>query len=136
MDVERLLDGIRAGSRAQVARAITLVESTAPRHREAARELLTALADPDAPTATRVGISGVPGVGKSTFIEALGSRLTAEGHRVGVLAGGVRGAGVLGGGVPAGGVPCCCATEPTSQAASRVAGATNLNQRISASSLG
>lgn len=69
-----------------MARAITLVESTAPRHRAAARELLTELADPDAPTATRVGISGVPGVGKSTFIEALGSQLTAAGHKVGVLA--------------------------------------------------
>ena len=86
MDVAALLEGIRAGRRAQVARAITLVESTAPRHRAAARELLTELADPDAPTATRVGISGVPGVGKSTFIEALGSQLTAAGHKVGVLA--------------------------------------------------
>lgn len=86
MDVAALLEGIRAGRRAQVARAITLVESTAPRHRAAARELLTELADPDAPTATRVGISGVPGVGKSTFIEALGSQLTADGHKVGVLA--------------------------------------------------
>ncbi|KRB78193.1 protein kinase [Nocardioides sp. Root190] len=86
MDVSGLLEGIRAGKRAQVARAITLVESTAPRHREAARELLTELADPDAPTATRIGISGVPGVGKSTFIEALGSQLTAAGHKVGVLA--------------------------------------------------
>jgi LAO/AO transport system kinase len=86
MDVASLLEGIRAGKRAQVARAITLVESTAPRHREAARALLTELADPDAPTATRIGISGVPGVGKSTFIEALGSQLTAAGHKVGVLA--------------------------------------------------
>lgn len=86
MDVSVLLEGIRAGNRAQMARAITLVESTAPRHREAARALLTELADPDAPTATRVGISGVPGVGKSTFIEALGSQLTKAGHKVGVLA--------------------------------------------------
>lgn len=86
-----MLEGIRAGSRAQMARAITLVESTAPRHRVAARELLTALAETaDAvgnPTmAVRVGISGVPGVGKSTFIEALGTQLTAAGHKVGVLA--------------------------------------------------
>lgn len=86
MEVAGLLDGIREGRRAQMARAITLVESTAPRHRAAARELLTALAGDDGPSAVRVGISGVPGVGKSTFIEALGSRLTAAGHKVGVLA--------------------------------------------------
>ena len=151
-----LLDGIRAGRRAAIAQAITLVESRRPSHREAARELLTALVDgpgvdsesvrttraragvdsesvrsteawggvdsesvrstqglPAAKStdsestspraaaestdsestsagvrwpAVRVGISGVPGVGKSTFIEALGTRLTGEGHRVGVLA--------------------------------------------------
>ncbi|WP_370291008.1 methylmalonyl Co-A mutase-associated GTPase MeaB [Nocardioides sp.] len=89
MDVAALVEGIREGRRAQVARAITLVESTAPRHREAARELLTTLAegtDASAPLATRVGISGVPGVGKSTFIESLGTQLVEAGHRVGVLA--------------------------------------------------
>ena len=84
-DVPTLVEGIRAGRRAGVSRAITLVESSKPEHRVAARELLSALADAGT-TATRVGISGVPGVGKSTFIEALGSRLTAAGHRVGVLA--------------------------------------------------
>lgn len=91
--VEDLLTGIRSGQRAAVSRAITLVESSRPQHRAQARELLTALAgvtaegDPHAADGVvRVGISGVPGVGKSTFIEALGSRLTAEGHRVGVLA--------------------------------------------------
>jgi LAO/AO transport system kinase len=83
-DVPTLLEGIRAGQRASVSRAITLVESSKPEHRVAARDLLAALVG--APTAVRVGISGVPGVGKSTFIEALGSRLTAAGHRVGVLA--------------------------------------------------
>ncbi|WP_243056872.1 methylmalonyl Co-A mutase-associated GTPase MeaB [Nocardioides sp. SR21] len=83
-DVAALLEGIRAGNRAAVSQAITLVESTSPRHRQQARELLTEL--PPATASTRVGISGVPGVGKSTFIEALGSRLTAAGHRVGVLA--------------------------------------------------
>ena len=81
--VERLLDGIREGRRAQVSQAITLVESTSPKHRERARDLLTRLPHGDA---VRVGISGVPGVGKSTFIEALGTRLTAAGHKVGVLA--------------------------------------------------
>ncbi len=84
-DVPALVEGIRAGRRAGVSRAITLVESSRPEHRVAARELLSALADAGT-SATRVGISGVPGVGKSTFIEALGSRLTAAGHRVGVLA--------------------------------------------------
>jgi len=82
-DVSELIEGISAGQRAAVSRAITLVESTKPAHREAARELLTALRPGDS---VRVGISGVPGVGKSTFIEALGSRLTATGHKVGVLA--------------------------------------------------
>ena len=87
--VAALVDGIRAGRRAAVSQAITLVESSRPQHRVLARELLTELSDgldrTDAAT-VRVGISGVPGVGKSTFIEALGSRLTAAGHRVGVLA--------------------------------------------------
>ena len=95
MDVDRLVEGIREGRRSQVSRAITLVESTSPKHRAQARDLLAALSGgrggrPSGGPATpvesvRVGISGVPGVGKSTFIEALGSRLTAEGHRVGVL---------------------------------------------------
>lgn len=74
-----------AGSRATIARAITLVESSRPDHREAAQQLLMELL-PHAGGAHRVGISGVPGVGKSTFIEELGTRLTAEGHRVAVLA--------------------------------------------------
>lgn len=80
---QALLDGIRAGRRAQVSQAITLVESTSPRHRDQARALLSQLPKGDA---VRVGISGVPGVGKSTFIESLGTRLTAAGHKVGVLA--------------------------------------------------
>ena len=83
-DVDALVEGIRAGRRADVSRAITLVESSKPAHRTAARELLTELAGEG--DAVRVGICGVPGVGKSTFIEALGTRLTAAGHRVGVLA--------------------------------------------------
>ena len=86
----RSVEGVRAGRRAAVARAITLVESAKREHREAARELLTRLTEADDAgvhsPAVRVGISGVPGVGKSTFIEALGTRLTAAGHRVGVLA--------------------------------------------------
>ncbi len=86
IDVAELVDGVRAGRRATVSRAITLVESSKPEHRAAARELLGELASIEGPLAVRVGISGVPGVGKSTFIEALGTRLTAAGHRVGVLA--------------------------------------------------
>ena len=86
VDVAALVEGIRSGRRADVSRAITLVESSRAEHRTAARELLTALAEVERPPATRVGISGVPGVGKSTFIESLGTRLTGAGHRVGVLA--------------------------------------------------
>jgi LAO/AO transport system kinase len=84
-DPERLGGEVLAGSRTALSRAITLVESTRIDHRAASRVLLTALA-PAAGGAVRVGISGVPGVGKSTFVEALGGTLTATGHRVGVLA--------------------------------------------------
>ena len=83
LDVGALATGVREGRRAAVARAITLMESSRPAHRATARELL-GLLEPG--QAVRVGISGVPGVGKSTFIEQLGTRLTAAGHRVGVLA--------------------------------------------------
>lgn len=86
LDVDALVQGIRAGRRADVARAITLVESAKRERRAEARDLLTALAAEAPRDVVRVGISGVPGVGKSTFIEALGTRLTAAGHRVGVLA--------------------------------------------------
>jgi LAO/AO transport system kinase len=85
VELDELVDGVRSSRRAAVSRAITLVESSRPEHRLEARRLLAALPTPDAPT-VRVGISGLPGVGKSTFIEALGVRLTASGHRVGVLA--------------------------------------------------
>ncbi|MDT5025585.1 MAG: GTPase, partial [Micromonosporaceae bacterium] len=85
VNVDEYAAGVRAGSRAVIARAITLVESTRPDHRELAQELLTRLT-PYAGKARRVGVTGVPGVGKSTFIDALGSQLTAAGHRVAVLA--------------------------------------------------
>lgn len=85
IDVERYAEGVRAGSRAWIARAVTLVESTRPDHRAAAQRLLVALL-PYSGAARRVGISGVPGVGKSTFIDALGTLLTGIGHRVAVLA--------------------------------------------------
>lgn len=84
-DVRALADRVLAGERASISRAITLVESSRSDHRASARELLEALT-PSAGGAVRVGISGVPGVGKSTFIEALGTHLVGEGHRVGVLA--------------------------------------------------
>lgn len=84
-DVAALAEGVLAGKRASVSRAITLVESSRADHRAAARELLEQLG-PKTGNAVRVGISGVPGVGKSTFIESLGSWLVEEGHRVGVLA--------------------------------------------------
>ena len=84
VDVDALLAGVRAGDRAALSRAITLIESANDEHRAAARELMLGLEA--RPTTVRVGISGVPGVGKSTFIEALGTHLTGTGHRVGVLA--------------------------------------------------
>ncbi|WP_433832901.1 methylmalonyl Co-A mutase-associated GTPase MeaB [Actinoplanes sp. CA-015351] len=85
VDVEEMAAGVRAGTPAWVARAITLVESTRRDHQVLAQQLLTLLT-PDAGRSHRIGISGVPGVGKSTFIDALGTDLTADGHRVAVLA--------------------------------------------------
>ena len=85
VDVDAYAEGVLAGDRAHVARAITLVESTRADHREAAQELLVRLL-PHAGESRRVGISGVPGAGKSTFIDELGTQLTAADHRVAVLA--------------------------------------------------
>ena len=76
---------LRAGDRAALARAITLVESTRADHRREARALIAQLT-PKAGTALRIGLTGVPGVGKSTLIDQLGSNLAASGHRVAVLA--------------------------------------------------
>ncbi|TNE60694.1 MAG: methylmalonyl Co-A mutase-associated GTPase MeaB [Alphaproteobacteria bacterium] len=83
--IDELYDGVRAGNRAMIGRAITLVESRNARHQEKAQALLARLL-PHAGAAQRVGISGVPGVGKSTFIESLGCWLLGEGHKVAVLA--------------------------------------------------
>ncbi|AHC25538.1 MULTISPECIES: methylmalonyl Co-A mutase-associated GTPase MeaB [Mycobacteriaceae] len=80
-----LASALRSGDRAALARAITLVESTRADHRQRAQELLLELM-PDAGSAVHVGITGVPGVGKSTTIEALGMHLIEAGHRVAVLA--------------------------------------------------
>lgn len=85
IDIDAYAKGVLDGSRSAVARAITLVESTRADHRELAQRLLTALL-PHSGSARRIGISGVPGVGKSTFIDALGTMLTGLGHRVAVLA--------------------------------------------------
>ncbi len=76
---------LRAGHRAALARAITLVESRRADHQAAARELVQALL-PDTGTAIRVGITGSPGVGKSTMIDALGMLLIGRGQKVAVLA--------------------------------------------------
>ena len=85
MQATDLAGGVRDGHRAAVARAITLVESRRVDHREQARSLLAELL-PYAGGAQRVGVTGVPGVGKSTFIDQLGVDLLAAGHRVAVLA--------------------------------------------------
>jgi LAO/AO transport system kinase len=84
-DLAKLARGIRAGERAVIARAITLIESRRADHLRAARRLVQELL-PSTGKAVRVGITGVPGVGKSTTIDALGTFLTAAGHKVAVLA--------------------------------------------------
>jgi LAO/AO transport system kinase len=85
MTSQDLAKAIRDGDRAALPRAITLLESTRKDHREQAQQLLLELL-PDSGNAHRVGITGVPGVGKSTTIEALGMHLIERGHRVAVLA--------------------------------------------------
>jgi LAO/AO transport system kinase len=85
VDLPALVEGVLGGDRRFIARAITLVESRRADHREQAQELLVELL-PHAGGARRVGISGVPGVGKSTFIDQLGVGLTAAGSKVAVLA--------------------------------------------------
>ena len=82
---DALVAGIQAGDRALLGRALTLVESNAPEDRRRAQQLLSAIL-PFSGAAHRVGITGVPGVGKSTFIEAFGLRLLEHDHRVAVLA--------------------------------------------------
>ena len=82
---ERLAESVRAGDRRALAKAITLVESTRADHQESAQRLLELLL-PHTGRAARIGVSGVPGVGKSTFIEAFGLHLIGAGKRVAVLA--------------------------------------------------
>ncbi len=85
LSIDEYVDGARRGDRALLGRTLTLVESELANHRESAQELLTRLL-PCTGKSIRVGITGVPGVGKSTFIDALGMHLLAQGHRVAVLA--------------------------------------------------
>ena len=80
---DELLTPLLAGDRRALSRAITLVESTRPDHRDRAQALIAALPEGQA---LRIGLSGTPGVGKSTFIEAFGTMLTEQGLRVAVLA--------------------------------------------------
>ncbi len=84
-DTQTLAAGIRAGDRATLARAITLIESKRADHRQTAHLLVQELL-PATGQAVRLGITGAPGAGKSTTIDALGTALTARGHKVAVLA--------------------------------------------------
>lgn len=85
LDPQKLADDLKSGKRAALARAITLVESKKAEHRHLAHQLIQELL-PLTGKALRVGITGVPGVGKSTTIDTLGSNLTTSGHKVAVLA--------------------------------------------------
>ena len=84
-DVERLAQGVRSGDRTMLSRAITLIESKRADHRATAAALTQTLLEATG-NAVRVGITGSPGVGKSTTIDALGSMLTRQGHKLAVLA--------------------------------------------------
>ncbi len=83
--VESLAERLKKGDRRALAKAITLIESKKPQHRRLAARLLEMVL-PESGNSVRIGISGVPGVGKSTFIEAFGMYLIEKGHRVAVLA--------------------------------------------------
>jgi LAO/AO transport system kinase len=85
VSVSDLADAVRGGDRRALARAITLVESTRRDHQDQAAQLLETLV-PSTGQAMRVGVSGTPGAGKSTFIDAVGSTLVDAGHRLAVLA--------------------------------------------------
>src|SRR5258706_14555333 len=85
LDLGKLTKELRSGHRAALARAITLIESRRGDHQAAARDLVQALL-PDTGEVIRVGITGSPGVGKSTTIDALGMFLLERGHKVAVLA--------------------------------------------------
>lgn len=82
---QQLIQGLLKGDRVALGRAITLAESSKAEHRQMANEILSAII-PHAGKSRRIGITGIPGAGKSTFIEAFGSRLADAGHKVAVLA--------------------------------------------------
>src|SRR5205085_10911804 len=84
-DIAALAHKLRAGDRATLARAITLVESKRADHQQQAHLLVQDLLS-ETGKAVRIGITGSPGVGKSTTIDALGTHLTGQGHKVAVLA--------------------------------------------------
>jgi LAO/AO transport system kinase len=85
LSLDDYTQGVLSGDRMRLARAISLVESSNPEHQKLAQALLVRIA-PAAGKAHRIGITGVPGVGKSTFIESFGTLLTEKGHKVAVLA--------------------------------------------------
>lgn len=85
LDIDSYLQGILIGNRVVLSKAITLIESTLPQHQELAQAIIEKCL-PHSGNSIRVGITGVPGVGKSTFIEALGSMLTGQGNKLAVLA--------------------------------------------------
>ncbi len=85
MDAQFYIDGVLERNRGLIAKSITLIESSLPIHQETAQTIIDSLL-PYAGNAMRIGITGVPGVGKSTFIESFGMMLVAEGHNVAVLA--------------------------------------------------
>lgn len=84
-EIAAFVEGILAGEIAMLSRAITLVESKSPKHQDYATQILEAVL-PYTGKAKRIGITGVPGVGKSTFIEAFGMELIGQGHKLAVLA--------------------------------------------------
>ena len=85
METQDYIDGVLAQNRRIVAKTITLIESSLPSHQEKAKAIVDALL-PHSGQAVRIGITGVPGVGKSTYIESFGLKLVEKGHRVAVLA--------------------------------------------------
>lgn len=84
-NAEELADGILKGDRTLLSKSITLIESSLPEHQMQAQEIITKCL-PHTGNSVRIGITGVPGVGKSTFIESFGKYLTKHGHKVAVLA--------------------------------------------------
>ena len=82
---KKLIRGVRKRDRRLLSKTITLIESARPDHQQLARQIVDELL-PHTGRAIRLGITGVPGVGKSTFIESLGMSLVENGHRVAVLA--------------------------------------------------